>query len=137
MRVGPQAVVGGWRTPLQAVEVFAGAYVNWSARTVSAQLRALAEVSVGQARSAMELAAGEAARDYELQRAGIANSGVVEAVAPLRGSPGHYAIVTLERTTAADSAAYRGLRPAWHVTLAAVTRVAGGLWVLSSWQPES
>lgn len=134
---GRQAVVGGWRNPVQAVQVFAGAYINWTAQTVSDRLRALAEVSVGQARSAMQLAAAQADRDYELHRAGIANSGTVEAVTPLSGRPGSYVVVTLERTTASDSSAYRGLLPAWHVTIAGVTRVSGGLWVLSSWQPES
>ena len=134
---GRQAVIGGWRTPLQAVQVFAGAYINWTAQTVSDRLRALAEVSVGQARSAMQLAASQAERDYELHRAGIVNSGTVEAVAPLGDRPGSYVVVTLERTTAAGSSAYRGLLPAWHVTIAGVTRVAGGLWVLSSWQPVS
>ncbi|MGH2858836.1 MAG: hypothetical protein ACRDMJ_15285 [Solirubrobacteraceae bacterium] len=132
-----QRVPGGWRSPVQAVEVFADTYINWTAATVSQRLQALADVSVGQARSAMELAAGETARDYELRHGGIANQGVVEAVAPLRGSAGRYAVVTREQTTAADTAAYRGLQPAWHVSLATVTRVTGGLWVLSQWQPEN
>ncbi|MGH2927139.1 MAG: hypothetical protein ACRDL8_02940, partial [Solirubrobacteraceae bacterium] len=110
---------------------------NWTAATVSQRLQALADVSVGQARSAMELAAGETARDYELRHGGIANQGVVEAVAPVRGSADRYAVVTRERTTASNSSAYRGLRPAWHVSLATVTRIRGGLWVLSAWQPEN
>ena len=48
-----------------------------------------------------------------------------------------YAVVTRERTTAANTSAYRGLAPAWHVSLATVTQVSGGLWVLSAWQPEN
>lgn len=130
-------VIGGWRSPVQAVEVFADTYINWTAATVSERLQALAEVSVGQARSAMRLAAGETARDYELRRGGIANQGVVEAIAPVRGSADQYAVVTRERTTASNTGAYRGLEPAWHVSLATVTRIGGGLWVLSAWQPEN
>ncbi len=132
-----QTVIGGWRSPAQAVAVFAATYVNWTAATVSARLRALAEVSIGQARSAMLLAASETTRDYELRRGGVANSGTVEAVAPLPSAPRRYVVVTREQTTSTTVTPYRGLAPAWHVTLASVARVTGGLWVLSGWQPES
>jgi hypothetical protein len=120
-----------------AIRAFAAAYINWNAHTVVAVMRTLAAASIGQARSAMQLAAAGAARDYELQRGGIANSGTVEAVAPLAGSRDEYVVVTQERTTAANTTAYQGLRPAWHLTIATVTRVGGGGWVLSGWQPES
>jgi hypothetical protein len=132
-----QTVAGGWRSPVQAVRVFTATYINWTAATVSGRLRALAAVSVGQARSAMSLAAAQTGSDDELKRGGIANSGVVEAVAPLGGRRGQYAVVTRERTTAANTSAYRGLAATWHVSLATVTRVAGGLYVLSDWQPEN
>jgi hypothetical protein len=132
-----QTVAGGWRTATGAVLAFATAYINWTADTASEHLRALSEVSVGQARSAMTLAAAEIAGDGELRRGGIANQGVVEAIAAVRGHPGEYAVVTRERTTATDSTAYQGLDPVWHVALATVTGIAGGLWVLSGWQPES
>lgn len=134
---GRQSVFGGWRSPAQAVAVFAATYINWTATTVSDRLGALAQVSVGQARAAMSLAASETARDVELHRGKIANQGTVEAVAPLRGGRHQYAVVTRERTTAAQPSSYQGLQPVWHVTLATVTRVTGGLWVLSAWQPES
>ena len=132
-----QTVIGGWRSPGQAVRVFAATFINWTAATISARLQALADVSLGQARSAMRLAASEAGRDYELQRSGVANTGTVEAVAPLTSAPRQYVVVTREQTTSRDATPDRGLAPAWHVTLAAVTRVPGGLWVLSRWQPES
>ncbi len=132
-----QSVVGGWRSPGQAAEVFAATYVNWSARTVVARLRGLAQVSVGQARSAMSQAAAEIARDQELRRGGIANSGTIEAIAPVAGQRHRYVVVTRERTTAARDNAYRGLAPAWHVSVATVTRMADGLWVVSGWQPEN
>jgi hypothetical protein len=132
-----QQVVGGWRSAAQAVEVFATTYINWSARTVSGRLQALAEVSVGQARSAMSLAASQSGRDDELQRGGIANSGEVEAIAPVLDHRNEYAVVTREQTTATNTNAYQGLAPAWHLTLATVTQTTGGLWVLSAWQPEN
>ena len=120
-----------------AVMQFASAYINWSADTVSAQMRALAARSVGQARSAVQLAAAETADDYELQRGGVANSGVVEAIAPLRGGADRYVVVTRELTTATATTAYQGLRPAWHVAIATVTQIAPGQWVVSGWQPQS
>jgi hypothetical protein len=136
-RARASRVAGGWRTPVQAVTAFATAYVNWNATDVAARLRGLAAVSVDQARGAMLAEAAEVARDRELHAGGIGNQGVVEAVAPVHGSPDRYAVVTRERTTATHSTAYAGLRPAWHVALATVTRTGRGLWVVSGWQPES
>lgn len=123
--------------PMLAIYAFATGYINWSATTVSARMRALAKLSVGQARSAVLLAAAQTAQDYELSRGGVANSGTVEAIAPLPGASRQYVVVTLERTTASNSTAYQGLAPAWHVTLATVTRLAGGGWAVSTWQPEN
>ncbi len=122
---------------MAAIRAFAAEYINWTAGTVTAHLRLLAAASTGQARSAMQLAAAGAARDYELQHGGVANAGTVEAVAPLAGSGHRYVVVTREQTSAARSAAYRGLGPAWHVTVATVSLAAPGLWVVSGWQPES
>jgi hypothetical protein len=133
----PQTAPGGWRSPVQAVQVFTEVYINWTAGTVAGHLRLLAEASVGQARSAMALAAAQTGRDTDLRRGGIANAGTVEAIAPVTGRRNVYAVVTRERTTAANTSAYRGLPPSWHVTLATVTRVDGDLWTLSGWQPES
>jgi hypothetical protein len=132
-----ESVAGGWSTPAQAVDVFATRYINWNAQDVTAQLRALARVSVGQARSAMQQAAGGTATDEVLQQGGIANSGVVESIARVAGRRFDYVVVTRERTTATDTSAYRGLAAEWHVALATVTQTRGGLWVLSDWQPES
>ncbi|MEA2148088.1 MAG: hypothetical protein QOG59_3675 [Solirubrobacteraceae bacterium] len=123
--------------PVRAVEAFAVAYINWDASTVAKDMSRLAARSVGQARSAMQLAAAQTAQDYELARAGVGNQGSVEAIGPVAGHPGQYAVVTLERTTATDSTAYAGLGAAWHVAIATVTRVAPGRWALSGWQPEN
>ncbi len=100
-------------------------------------MRSLAARSVGQARAAMTLAAAETAGDYELQQGGIANSGTVEAVAPLSGQPGEYVVITRESTTASNTTAYQGLKAAWHVALATARRMPGGGWALSYWQPEN
>jgi hypothetical protein len=132
-----QTAAGGASSPAGAVRAFATAYINWDARTVSAVMRALVARSVGQARAAVTLAAAQTAGDYELARGGIANHGTVEAVAPRPGSRDEYVVVTLESTTAANTTAYQGLRPAWHVALATVTEQRPGQWVLSAWQPEN
>jgi hypothetical protein len=118
------------------VSTFARAYINWTAATVAADMQTLADRSVGQARSELQLAAAQTASDYELQRGGIANSGTVEAVDRLPGRREQYVVVTREMTSATNTTAYQGLRPAWHVAVATVVRQRGG-WVVSDWQPES
>jgi hypothetical protein len=132
-----QVALGGFASPVLAVEAFANGYINWTAATVTGRMRGLAALSVGQARAAMTLAAAQTAQDYELRRGGIANAGAVEAIAPVRGQRDHYAVVTRELTTASNTDAYRGLRPSWHVALATVTAAAAGGWVVSDWQPEN
>lgn len=131
-----EPVAGASPSAVGAARAFAAAYINWDADTVAAQMRRLANRSVGQARSAMQLAAAQTAGDYELRRGGIANHGTVEAVAPLRGSAVRYVVVTRESTTATLSTAYQGLRPAWHVAIASMSQLATGRWVVSGWQPE-
>ncbi len=131
-----QRALGGQPSGPAAVRAFALAYINWTASTVTDDMRSLAARSVGQARSAAQLAAAETASDYELRQGGIANSGAVEAVAPLPGASKRYVVVTRESTTATNTTAYQGLYPAWHVTVASVTEPQPGLWVVSGWQPE-
>jgi hypothetical protein len=128
---------GDATTPAQAVNAYAEAYINWTAATISGDMRALAASSVGQARSVAVLAGAQTANDYELQRGGIANTGAVEAIAPLPGRRYQYVVVTRELTTATNTTAYAGLAPAWHVALATVTELGPGRWVVSGWQPES
>ncbi|HUO74627.1 MAG TPA: hypothetical protein VMU39_27910 [Solirubrobacteraceae bacterium] len=132
-----QTAGGAAPTPIEAVRAFAREYINWTAETVTARMRALAAESIGQARSAMQLAAAETAQDYELRRGGIANSGTVEAVALLAGHRDAFVVVTRELTTATATTAYQGLRPAWHIALATAAQLAPGRWVISRWQPES
>ncbi len=136
--VPPQSVgEGGASTAVAAVRAFAGAYINWTAATVSDDMRTLAGQSVGQARSAMELAAAQTAQDYELQQSGVANQGTIAAIAPRAGHAGQYVVVTVEQTTASATDAYAGLAAAWHVALATVTQIAPGRWAVSGWQPEN
>jgi hypothetical protein len=123
--------------PASAVEAFVTAYINWDAGTVAHDMGTLAAESIGQARSAMQLAAVQTGRDYELARAGVANRGIVEAIAPVTARSDQYAVVTLERTTATNSTAYAGLAAAWHVAVATVTRLGPSRWVVSGWQPEN
>ncbi len=122
-------------TAVAVVRAFASVYINWTADDITARMRALAAASIGPARAATELAAAGTENDYELKRGGISNSGTVEAVAPLAHD--QYVVVTKELTTAANTTAYEGLRPAWHVALATVAEPAPGQWVVSGWQPES
>jgi hypothetical protein len=128
-----------WATALaaQVLIAFATEYINWNSHTVVSDMRLLASQSVGQAHAAMELAAGETAQDYELQRGGIANTGKVEGVAPLDGPGRRWVIVTREQTTAANSTSYQGLAPAWHVIVASVVQLGPRRWAVSLWQPES
>jgi hypothetical protein len=128
-----------YNSPLAAAALvaFTNEYINWNAHTVAADMRLLASQSIGQAHAAMELAAGEVGRDYELQRGGIANSGRVEGVSPLNEPGGEWVIVTRERTTAAANSAYQGLAPAWHVIVARAVELWPGRWAVSLWQPEN
>jgi hypothetical protein len=132
-----QTAIGGAGGAEQAVRLFATAYINWTAHTVARDMLALAAESVGQARSATELAASETGSDYELRRGGVANSGSVEAVAPLAQGHDRFVVVTLERTTATATDAYQGLAPAWHLSVATATELSAGRWVVSGWQPEN
>jgi hypothetical protein len=133
----PQTAGGATSTAAQAVRAFATAYVNWTAQSVAADMESLAARSVGQARSAMILAAAQTADDYELRRGGISNHGTVEAVAPVPGHRNRFVVVTLESTSATNTTAYQGLKPAWHVALATTMELPGAGWVVSAWQPEN
>jgi hypothetical protein len=132
-----QSAIGGAAAPEAAIYAFAMAYVNWDADNVSADMRSLAARSIGQARAAVQLAAAQTAGDYELRRGGISNRGRVEAIAPLIGHRDEYAVVTRERTSATNTTAYQGLKPAWHLALARVAKLSSGQWVVSGWQPQS
>src|ERR1700743_2501538 len=104
-----QRALGGWRSPVQAVQVFAQTYINWTADTVATHLHVLAQAAIGQARSAMTLAAGQVGQHSAIARGGVANSGIVEGIAPVTSQRNVYAVVTRERTTATHTNAYQGV----------------------------
>ena len=132
-----QHATGAGQSAVDAIRRFASAYINWNAQTVTSDMRTLAARSVGQARAAVQLAAAGTAEDYELRQGGIANSGTVQAIAPLTARRNRYVVVTLERTTASSTTSYQGLRRAWHVALATVVQLSHGRWALSDWQPQN
>ena len=132
-----QPVSAAAGSPSAALAAFARDYINWTADSVAGDMASLAARSIGQARAAAQLAAAETASDYELHRDGIANSGAVEAIAPLAGGAHEFVVVTRERTSATGTSAYQGLQPAWHVAIATVSEIGPGEWVVSGWQPQS
>ncbi|MGO9750182.1 MAG: hypothetical protein ACLP8S_09410 [Solirubrobacteraceae bacterium] len=133
----PRQRASGGVSAAQEITTFATIYINWTAQSVAAQMTELARASVGQARSEMALAAAETGRDSQLREAGIANSGIVEAVVPLPGQRDRYVVVTRESTSATNTTVYQGLGPAWHVTVATILGLSPGRWVVSGWQPQS
>src|SRR5579875_892639 len=65
----PRQTAPGAASPVAAVTAFARAYVNWSYRDVAARMAMLSRASIGQARSAMTLAAAETGRDSTISQA--------------------------------------------------------------------
>lgn len=122
-------------TPQQALERFAQLYINWNASSVRTHQLALAAISVGAARLTSEQAAAHVQVDAAIGQDSISNSGQVVSMARGTGSAhGYWVIVTRERTSGARR--YSHLPAQLHVTYARVT-MAGGGWVVSSWQPQS
>jgi hypothetical protein len=128
------ATGAGQPTPQSALEHYARLYVNWSARTVAADQRELAAISVDQARAQALQAAARYAQDQTLQQSGVANSGHVVAITSSVTTPGQWVLVTSEQTTGKGD--YAGLPPTLHVTYAQVTSTSTG-WVVSEWAPQN
>ena len=123
------------QTPTQAIERFAGLYINWSYRTLQANERELAAMAVGEARQAELAAAAAAAHDSVIAQGHVYNSGSVVAIGALLGAgTDQYALVTKEQTGGGQE--YAGLPAAFHVTLVTVSSAATG-WSVSQWQPVS
>jgi hypothetical protein len=132
--VAPQASLRVAPTPRAALTAFAELYINWSYKTLSAQQRTLAAISVGAARLAEQQAAATSAADNTLRQGHIHNSGQVTSIAPELTHRGTWVIVTQEQT--GGDAQYEGLPPAYHVTLARLAGVPGG-YAVSEWLPQS
>jgi hypothetical protein len=129
-----QAPAGVQPTPAKALAAFAGLYVNWSYRALSADQRTLAAMSVGGARLAEQQAAASSQADTTITRGQIWNSGQIVSIAPDLARPDTWAIVTREQT--GGDTQYEGLPAAYHVTLAQLARVPGG-YAVSQWLPQS
>lgn len=122
-------------SPQLALERYALLYVNWHAADVVATERALASISVGQARAQASQAAASAARDTQLSRSHVRDSGQVVAIAQGDAAAGdEWVIVTRELTTGQGD--YAGLPPTLHVIYAQLTHRPTG-WVVTQWQPQN
>ena len=121
-------------TPQQALLAFAERYVNWSYRTLAAEQRTLAAISVGGARLSEQQAAVAARNDTSIARGHISNRGQIVSIAPDALRQGWWAILTREQTD--GSAQYEGLPAIYHVTLAQLAHLAGG-YAVEQWLPQS
>ena len=133
----PQTALGGWRTP-----------GRWRSRrsppptSTGRDHRVARDARAGGAQRRSGPLGGGAGRRARPPRTTSSGAAAWPTRARSRRSPpcsaraDQYAVVTRERTTATNTTAYRGLRPAWHLALATVTRPRGR-WVVSGWQPEN
>ena len=129
------AAGAGSATPLAALGRYASLYENWRASGLIARQRQLASISLGQARAQALQAAASAAKDPQLTRSQVTNTGQLIAITPGRGAvAGEWVLVTRERTTGQGD--YAGLPPTLHVIYARLTDQPDG-WIVSSWQPQT
>jgi hypothetical protein len=131
----PRAAHGGAPTPEAALRRYAELSTNWTAASIAARQRQLAQLSIEGARQTALLAAQRAERDDTLRRAQVTNTGVVISIAATTGTAsGLWVVVTRETTNGDDT--YRGLPATYHVTTARLRRLRVG-WVVRSWEPQS
>jgi len=129
------SATAGRASPQAALARYAELYVNWTAAGVAANQRQLAAISLGQARAQALQAAASLARDPELTKSAVSNTGSVVAIAPgQHAAAGLWVIVTREQTIGKGD--YAGLPPTLHVIYAQLTRTTNG-WVVTQWQPEN
>lgn len=121
-------------TPAKALSAFSRLYSNWTYRTLTANQRTLAAISVGAARLAEQQAAASSQADTTIARAGVWNSGQIVSVASDLAQPETWVIVTREQT--GGSSQYEGLPASYHVTLARLAHVPSG-YALSEWLPQN
>lgn len=121
-------------TAPKALAAFSRLYSNWTYRTLTADQRALAGMSVGAARLGEQQAAASSEADTTIARGRIWNGGQMVSIAEDATQPGTWVIVTSEQT--GGSGEYEGLPAAYHVTLARLARVPGGF-VVSEWLPQN
>ena len=121
-------------TPTKALEAFAELYVNWTYRTLSADQRTLAAISVGAARLSERQAAASSRDDTTIAAGRIWNSGQMVSIARDLTSADSWVIVTHEQT--GGNTQYEGLPAAYHVTIAQLANVPGG-YAVKEWLPQS
>jgi hypothetical protein len=107
-----------------ALTAFARRYTNWTYRTLSADQRTLAAMSVGAARLAERQAAASSQSDTTIARGHIYNQGQIVSIARDLASTNSWVIVTHEQT--GGDTQYEGLAAAFHVTIAHLASVPGG-----------
>jgi hypothetical protein len=129
-----QAPAGVQPTPVKALAAFARLYTNWTYRTLSADQRTLAAMSVGAARLSEREAAASSRDDTTIARGRIYNRGEVVSIAPDLTRSGSWLVVTREQT--GGDTQYEGLPAAFHVTIATLARVPGG-YAVAQWLPQS
>jgi type IV pilus biogenesis protein CpaD/CtpE len=120
--------------PERALAAFAERYANWSYRTLTADQRTLAAISVGAARLTEQQAAARSQADSTIARGRIENRGRVISIARNLASGTQWVIVTREQTS--GNSEYEGLGASYHVTIAALAAVPGG-YAVSQWLPQS
>ncbi len=129
------AIGAARRSPEAALERYAELYVNWTAADVAGRQRELALFSLGQAKAQALQAAATAARDTQLLKSRVANSGSVVAITRSRGPAAReWVLVTREQTTGQGD--YAGLPPTLHVIYAQLVDTANG-WIVTRWQAEN
>lgn len=129
-----QAPAGVQPTPTLALTAFARRYTNWTYRTLSADQRSLAAISVGAARLAERQAAVSSQGDTTIARGHIYNRGQLVSIARDLARAGWWVIVTREQT--GGDTQYEGLAAAYHVTIATLANVTGG-YAVEQWLPQS
>ena len=129
-----QAPAGVQPTPAKALAAFSQLYTNWTYKTLTANQRTLAAMSVAAARLAEQQAAASSEADTTITRGHIYNSGQIVSIARDLAQPGMWAIVTREQT--GGDTQYEGLGAAYHVTLAQLAHVPGG-YAIELWLPQS
>jgi hypothetical protein len=121
-------------TPPAALAAFADLYANWNYRTLAAEQRQLAAMSVGAARLAEQQAAAAIQTDSTISQGHIYNTGRVASIGPDLLRPGMWVVLTREQT--GGDTQYEGLPAAYHLTLAQVAAVPGG-YAVSEWLPQN
>jgi hypothetical protein len=125
----------GRATATAALQRYAALYMNWTADTIVAHQRELADTSLGQARAQALQAVATASGDHLLAADHVVNSGHLVSIAPGQGgAAGQWVLVSTEHTTGQGD--YAGLPPALHVIDAQLGRTSKG-WVVTRWQSQS